>query len=47
MELVAHLEKAYKINVENRELLPANLDSIVRAAVFVKKKEGREAHVSS
>ena len=40
MELVAHLEKAYKMNVENRELIPDNLDSIARVAAFVNKKLG-------
>ena len=40
MELVSHLESAFKINVENRELIPDNLDSIARVAAFVKKKLG-------
>ncbi len=40
MELVAHVEKTYRIKVENKELVPANLDSIERVASFVKKKQG-------
>ncbi len=40
MELVAHIEKTYKIKVENRELVPANLDSVERVAAFVNKKRG-------
>ena len=43
MELVSHLESAFKINVENRELVPDNLDSIARVAVFVMKKQGGNA----
>jgi len=43
MELVSHLESAFKINVENRELIPDNLDSIARVAAFVMKKQGEEA----
>lgn len=41
MELVSHLEQAFKINVENRELIPENLDSITRVAGFVVKKQGK------
>ena len=40
MELVSHIESAFKINVENRELVPENLDSISRVSAFVTKKQG-------
>ncbi|MBK6462040.1 MAG: acyl carrier protein [Myxococcales bacterium] len=40
LEVVAHLEEAYSIKVDDAELLPENLDSIARIAAFVQKKKG-------
>ncbi len=40
LEVVAHLEKTYGIQVDDSELLPENLDSIARVAAFVTKKKG-------
>ncbi|HRH00216.1 MAG TPA: acyl carrier protein [Polyangiaceae bacterium] len=40
LEVVAHLEEAYGIKVDDAELLPENLDSIARIAAFVQKKKG-------
>jgi acyl carrier protein len=38
LELVAHLEKTYKIKIENHELVPENLDSINAIAGFLERK---------
>lgn len=38
MELVAFVERRYAIRVEDRELLPENLDSLERLARFVAAK---------
>ena len=38
LELVAFLEKTYHITLEDMDLVPANLDSITRLAVFVCRK---------
>jgi acyl carrier protein len=40
LELVAHLEKAYGIKVQDNELIPDNLDSINAIAGFLAKKRG-------
>jgi acyl carrier protein len=39
LELVAHLEKAYGIKVQDNELIPDNLDSINAIAGFLAKKQ--------
>ena len=39
MELVAFLEKTYEILVEDEELDPENLDSIVRISTYVQRKQ--------
>jgi acyl carrier protein len=39
LELVAYIEERYRIKVEDRELLPDNLDSINRLAAFIRKKQ--------
>jgi len=38
LELVAHLERTYKIKVKDEELIPDNLDSINSIADFLAKK---------
>jgi len=38
LELVLHLEEKYVIAVDTTELVPENLDSIVRLQAFLKKK---------
>jgi acyl carrier protein len=40
LELVGFLEKHYVIHIENDELVPANLDSVNKAANFVRRKLG-------
>lgn len=40
LELVGFLEKTYSIRIENDELVPANLDSVNKAATFVRRKLG-------
>lgn len=38
LELVTFLEKTYAIKVEDKEMVPENLDSVNRAAAFVGRK---------
>ena len=38
LELVGFLEERYQVAVEDHELVPANLDSVVRVARFVERK---------
>lgn len=38
MELVAHLEKEFGVKIDDHELVPENLDSVVLAAEFVSRK---------
>jgi acyl carrier protein len=40
LELVEYLEKSYKIDVSDHELVAANLDSIQRVAAYVSRKLG-------
>lgn len=40
LELVGFLEKHYDIHIENDELVPANLDSVNKAADFIRRKLG-------
>ena len=42
LEFVAHLEQHYQIKVENKELIPDNLDSINAAAAFVERKRASD-----
>jgi acyl carrier protein len=39
LELVAFLEEKFQINVEDEELIPANLDSINNLLLYLKKKQ--------
>ncbi|NMO21184.1 acyl carrier protein [Pyxidicoccus fallax] len=39
MELVAFLEQDFGIKLEDRELVPENLDSLSRVVAFVEKKQ--------
>jgi len=39
LELVAFLEKSFDVTVEDEELIPDNLDSISKIAVFVAQKK--------
>jgi acyl carrier protein len=43
MELVAHLEKTYRIKIKDDELVPENLDSIDSIAGFLSKKHNQQA----
>ena len=38
LELVAFVEQRYRIAVDDHEIVPANLDSVVRLAGFVERK---------
>ena len=38
LELVAHIEGAYSIKVEDEEMVPENLDSIVSLVAFLGRK---------
>ncbi|MCY1015084.1 acyl carrier protein [Pyxidicoccus sp. MSG2] len=39
MELVAFLEQDFGLKLEDRELVPENLDSLTRVVAFVEKKQ--------
>jgi acyl carrier protein len=39
LELVAFLEKEFGIKVKDSELVPENLDSLVRVCAFVERKK--------
>lgn len=41
LELVAHLEEAYGIQIADEEMIPENLDSLEAIAAFVVRKRGR------
>ncbi len=47
LELIVFLEKQYYIAVEDAELIPANLDSIVQLAEFVRRKLPEAASAGS
>ncbi len=38
LELIAHLEERYRIEISNDELIPENLDTISRLRTFLEKK---------
>ncbi|HUS64312.1 MAG TPA: acyl carrier protein [Kofleriaceae bacterium] len=40
LELVSFLQDTYKIEIEDQELTPENLDSLDRIAAFVTAKQG-------
>lgn len=40
LEVIGFLEETFGIKVEDREMLPENLDSIERIAAFVARKKG-------
>jgi acyl carrier protein len=42
-QLVAFLEEQFGIEIGDEELVPENLDSVARAAAFVRHKRGRSA----
>lgn len=42
LELVAFVERQYQLKVEDRELVPENLDSINRLVAFVQRKRSAE-----
>ncbi|HWQ57030.1 MAG TPA: acyl carrier protein [Bryobacteraceae bacterium] len=48
MELVAHVQTAFGIAVDQHELTPENFDSVGRLASFIRRKLGQTAfHESS
>ena len=40
LEVISFLEESFEIKVEDKDLLPENLDSIDRIAAFVERKAG-------
>lgn len=38
LELVEFIEENYKISIEDHELVPENLDSVINLVNFIKKK---------
>ena len=42
MELVLFLEQEFSIKIDDRELVPENLDSLARASAFVARKQRAE-----
>lgn len=40
LELIAHLEESYGIQVKDEEMVPENLDSLNSVAAFVTRKRG-------
>ncbi len=42
LELVSFLESAYDVHVADEDLIPENLDSIERIAVFVQRKQSAQ-----
>jgi acyl carrier protein len=43
MELIAFLESTYRIHIDDHELVPDNLDSLNKIAVFLEKKSIRSS----
>jgi acyl carrier protein len=43
LELIAFLEKTYGIKVEDRDIVPENMDSLARIAGYVGRKAGAAA----
>lgn len=43
LELVAFLEDTYQLKVEDRELIPENLDSITNVCRFIERKRTQAA----
>ena len=39
LELVAHIEETYEIQVEDEELIPENLDSIAAVTAYIQRKQ--------
>lgn len=40
LELVMFIEETYGINVDDDEIIPENLDSILNIATYIKRKKG-------
>jgi len=38
MQLVAHIEETFSVTVEDEELMPENLDSIIKVTAFIERK---------
>ncbi|QSQ27634.1 acyl carrier protein [Pyxidicoccus parkwayensis] len=47
MELVAFLEQDFGLKLEDRELVPENLDSLSRVVAFVEKKQAQRLSQAS
>ncbi|MGQ9638324.1 MAG: acyl carrier protein [Thermodesulfobacteriota bacterium] len=45
LELVSFLEERFGIRVEDEELLPENLDSLLKVTMYVEKKLGNQSDV--
>ena len=42
LELINFLEKTYELKIEDDEIVPENLDSLVNVSNFLQKKLGRD-----
>jgi acyl carrier protein len=42
LEIVAHLEQAYGVKVEDEELVPQNFDSVNNLTAYIFRKTGRD-----
>ena len=47
LELVCHLQEQYAITVADEELIPDNLDSLVKVAQFVQRKQREQTMAAS
>ncbi len=45
LELVSFLEERFGIKIEDEELIPENLDSLLNVTCYVEKKLGRRSDV--
>lgn len=43
LELVCHLQERYRIEIDDAELVPDNLDSVIKVASFVEHKQREHA----
>ena len=47
LELVCHLQERYAIDIADEELSPDNLDSLVKVARFIERKQQERAAAAS
>jgi acyl carrier protein len=46
LELICHLQERYRIEIDDAELVPENLDSVTRVACFVERKQREQSTAS-